>query len=74
MCLLTLSGCSSSPILQSGCVIDRSLIVELSDHNPGTEVTVGKIVKDILPAMVDDIHRDNLRKQELHKQLDTCGV
>ncbi len=74
MCLLALSGCSSSPVLQSGCVIDRSLIVEINDHNPGTEVTVGKIVEEILPAMVDDIHRDNLRKQELHKQLDTCGV
>lgn len=55
-------------------MVDRSLIVTMSDQDPGGPVTIEEIVDEILPAMVDDIHLDNKRKQELHEQLDLCGV
>ena len=74
--LSTLSGCINAPVVvQSGCQVDRSLIVKLDNRKPkGKKVPVPEIMDKILPAIVDDIKRDNDRKEKLHKQLDQCGV
>ena len=77
LCLLLLSGCASPPtVVQSGCQVDRSLVVTLSDRKPkqGDTVMVEDILQTILPALVDDIAIDNARKEQLHQQLDKCGV
>lgn len=71
MLLIMLTGCGTNPV--SSCDVDRGLIVKIDrPERPIGKVTNGDLAKS-LRTLGDKVDVDNVRKEELTKQLDACS-
>ena len=73
MLLLTLSGCSSTPVRTSNCDYDAGLLVDIRlPERPTGRVTNGQMA-DALAGLMSEVRQDNARKAQLRRQLGLCN-